>query len=88
VRHVQHPHGNDRTDEEYNIEPSMIKVEMYVSQDFGDDDSEIRGEVHPHEQDARDEVHAHYLGEDQNQQVAGLGTGDRVEPLDLWGELN
>ena len=79
---VQDPHGTDRADQDYDVEPAVIKVEMYVPQNLGNDNTVVGWQVHPHQQDTRHEVHAHYLCEKEDEEIAGFGAGDGVEPLD------
>lgn len=82
MRHIQHSHRDDRRDQEYHVEPAVVKVKVDVSEHLGNDDPVLRGKVHPHQQDTRHEVHPHDLGQEEDEEVTRFSTGDGVEPFD------
>ena len=40
--------GADGRDQKHNVEPAMVKIELQVAQDFGDDGSVLLRHVHTH----------------------------------------
>lgn len=78
---VEDSHGNNSTDEEYDVKPSVVEVEVDVSQNLRDDNTEIGRQVHPHQQHTGHKIHAHDLGQEEHQQVTRLSTGDCVKPF-------
>ena len=68
-------------DEEGDVEPAVVEVELQVAQHRGDDRSVLGGHVHSHQHHHRGEVHAHDLGEEEDEDVGALGAGQPDEEL-------
>lgn len=69
MREIQHEYAGQGAHKKYDVKPSMIKVELQIAKDLRDYCPILGRHVHPHEQDTRAKVHAHYLGKNQHNDV-------------------
>ena len=83
---IQNPHRTNRTYKKYHIKPAVVKVKMNISQNFSDNYTIIRRQVHPHQKYTRHKIHSHNLCEEEDEEIAGFSAGDSVEPLDQVDE--
>lgn len=61
VSQIEEQYAGKSADQEDDIKPSMVEVELQFSQDFRDYSAVLQRHAHPDQQHGRDEVHAHYL---------------------------
>ena len=76
---VEQGEGGRGGDEEGDVEPSVVEVELQVPQHRGDDGPVLGRHVHPHQHHHGCEVHAHDLGEKENEDVRALRAGQPDE---------
>ena len=78
---VEQGEGGGSRDEEGDVKPAVIEVELQVAEHGGDDGPVLGRHVHPHQDHHRGEVHAHDLGEEEDKDVGALGAGEPDEEL-------
>lgn len=61
VSQVEEQDAGEGADEEDDIKPAVIEVELEFPQDLCDYGAVFWGHAHSDQQHGRDEVHAHYL---------------------------
>ena len=81
VSKVEQGEGGGGRDEEGDVEPAVVEVELQVAQHRGDNRSVLGGHVHSHQHHHRGEVHAHDLGEEEDEDVGALRAGQPDEEL-------
>lgn len=75
---VQEADGGDGGQEEDQVEPSVIEVELQVSKHLCDDRAILLRHVHPHQDNRGQEVHAHDLGQHEDDDDGRLGAGVEI----------
>lgn len=81
VGEVEEEDAGEGADEEDDVEPSVVEVELQLSQNFGHDGAILQRHAHPHEENRRHKVHPHNLSQDQHYNIGGLAAGDGIEEL-------
>lgn len=72
VREVESNDAAEGAHQENHIKPTVIEVELESAQHLGYYRTVLHRHVHPKEQHRRDKVHAHYLGQDQDDDVGAF----------------
>lgn len=81
---VQYDSGCHGGEEKNDIKPSSVKVKLDPGQDIGNDGTILGRDVGSKHQDARNEIHAHYLGhkEDHHIRLVKIAKGsDRLQEM-------
>jgi len=72
TRQIKNNDSGQSTDQEYDVEPTMVEVKVQISQNFRDDHPILGRHVHAHQQHRGTEVHAHNLAQNKDDYVARL----------------
>ncbi len=83
VSQIVKGYARQGADEKDNIKPAMVEVELQVAQHLGDDHAVLRGHVHAHEQNRRNEIHSHCLSQKQYDDIGRLAAWHRVKELEV-----
>lgn len=57
VREIQEEDAGEGADEEDDVEPAVVEVELQLPQDVRHDGAILQWHAHPHQQHARHKVH-------------------------------
>lgn len=72
VRKIQEEDAGEGTDQEDDVKPTVVKVELQLSQDIGHDGAILQWHAHAHQQHAGHKVHPHDLSQDEHDDVGRL----------------
>ena len=61
MSHVKEPNRRKSRQQENDIKPSMVKVELQITQNLGNDRSIFKRHVHPHKNNRGNKIHPHDL---------------------------
>lgn len=64
VGQVEEEDAGQSADQENDVKPAVVEIELQLPQDFGDDAAVLQRHAHAHEQHRRHKVHA--LREEQS----------------------
>lgn len=81
VSQVEEEYAGQGADQEDDVEPAVVEVELQLSEDLRDDGAVLQWHAHSDQQHGRDEVHAHYLCQQQDNDIGRLTARDGVEEL-------
>lgn len=78
---IQYNNGSEGADQKYNIEPTVIEVEVQIAKDFCNNHTILGWHIHAHQQNWWAEIHAHNLTQNQYNNVAWFAGWNTIEEL-------